>query len=164
MRHAASVPWELLRDPETQVPLALEAQAFARLHPSPAKSGVEVEAGGGPIRILLVICRPAGGEDVPFRSVAGRIFKGLSEADRAIVLLEVLRPPTFEGLARALRAAKDRGKPYHVVHFDGHGAYGEGNGVRSEAANHGRHVVGRAERTATSCSRPPTRPQRIAGN
>ncbi len=81
------------------------------------------DTGGGPIRILLVICRPRAGEDVPFRSVAAKLLKGLDEASREIVALEVLRPPTFEGLAKTLRAAKTAGKPYHVVHFDGHGAY-----------------------------------------
>lgn len=37
--------------------------------------------------------------------------------------MDVLRPPTFEQLSRALRQAKAQGNPYHVVHFDGHGVY-----------------------------------------
>jgi tetratricopeptide (TPR) repeat protein len=76
-----------------------------------------------PIRILLVICRPRGGEDVPFRSVASRLIKGLDEAEREVYELEVLRPPTFEQLGRVLRQAKAEGRPYHVLHFDGHGAF-----------------------------------------
>jgi tetratricopeptide (TPR) repeat protein len=39
--------------------------------------------------------------------------------------LGVLRPPTFAQLARVLRQAASRGEPYHVVHFDGHGAWTE---------------------------------------
>ncbi len=35
----------------------------------------------------------------------------------------MLRPPTFEVLAKTLRAAKDAGRPYHVLRFDGHGAH-----------------------------------------
>jgi hypothetical protein len=72
-----------------------------------------------------VICRPAGGADVPFRSVASRLIKGLSDEARAVFQLDVLRPPTFEQLAKVLRAAHHRGEPYHVVHFDGHGLYGD---------------------------------------
>jgi hypothetical protein len=37
--------------------------------------------------------------------------------------LDVLRPPTFEQLSKTLRDAKVGGKPYHVVHFDGHGDF-----------------------------------------
>jgi hypothetical protein len=37
--------------------------------------------------------------------------------------LDVLRPPTFARLGHVLRAARDRGRPYHVVHFDGHGTW-----------------------------------------
>lgn len=76
-----------------------------------------------PIRILLVICRPKEKVDVPFRSVASRLVKGLSQAEQAFFQLEVLRPPTFGQLSQVLRAARDAGKPFHVVHFDGHGSY-----------------------------------------
>ncbi len=124
VRHAASVPWELLRDPDSHTALALEAKAFVRSHGNPTKRARGASAvGQGPIRILLVICRPRGGKDVPFRSVASKLLKGLDAAAREVVQLEVLRPPTFADLARVLRAAKQRGTPYHVVHFDGHGAF-----------------------------------------
>ena len=35
----------------------------------------------------------------------------------------MLRPATFDRLADVLRQAHTDGKPYHVVHFDGHGIY-----------------------------------------
>ena len=35
----------------------------------------------------------------------------------------MLRPATYNHLADVLRAAHRKGHPYHVVHFDGHGAY-----------------------------------------
>lgn len=124
VRHAASVPWELLRDPDSHTALALEAQAFVRSHGMATKIPKGAAAiGAGPLRILLVICRPSGGQDVPFRSVARRLLDGLDEAAHDLVQLEVLRPPTFADLSRVLRAARSAGKPYHVVHFDGHGAY-----------------------------------------
>jgi hypothetical protein len=123
VREATGLPWELVRDPKTDTPLALRAQAFVRTHPQAAQRPHVPASPAGPIRILLVICRPGADDDVPFRSVASRLIKGLSEDARALFQLDVLRPPTFEELARVLRDARAQGKPYHVVHFDGHGTY-----------------------------------------
>ncbi len=129
VKEATSIPWELLRDPRTDEPLALNAKAFVRAptnpvrrpppQPSPASQGRDAKR----IRILLAICRPNAGADVPFRSVASRIVKSLSDEAREFVQLDVLRPPTFEQLGKVLREAKARGEPYHVLHFDGHGMY-----------------------------------------
>ncbi len=120
---ATAIPWELIRDPMTDAPLALRARTFVRSQPEPAHPQKLPRTESGPIRILLVICRPGGGEDVPFRSVAARLIKGLSDQARAVFQLDVLRPPTFERLSKVLLEAQDRGQPYHVVHFDGHGVY-----------------------------------------
>ena len=123
VREATAIPWELIRDPKTDTCLALHAAAFVRSNSSPARPYRPVESGKGPIRTLLVICRPGGRNDVPFRSVASMLIKGLSDADRDLFRLDVLRPATFDALAKRLRAAKNAGEPYHVVHFDGHGAF-----------------------------------------
>jgi tetratricopeptide (TPR) repeat protein len=120
---ATTIPWELMRDPLTGTLLALRAGDFVRSLPNPALHPLIPRTQSGPIRILLVICRPGGRNDVPFRSVASRIVKGLSEEARAHFQLDVLRPPTYDRLAQVLRDAKDAGEPYHVVHFDGHGAF-----------------------------------------
>ena len=120
---AAAIPWELLRDPQTAVYLALRAPAFVRSYPNPAQGVQPLAAVQDKVRILLVICRPYGEVDVPFRSVALRLLKGLSDEARQAYQLDVLRPPTFARLAETLRRAKKEGKPYHIVHFDGHGAY-----------------------------------------
>jgi tetratricopeptide (TPR) repeat protein len=125
VQEAASIPWELIRDPKTDTSIALRAQAFVRSHPSPAQQTRAVETDGGPIRILLVICRPGGSEDVPFRSVAGRLVKGLKREARQSCELRVLRPPTFDQLSRTLLRAKLDNKPYHIVHFDGHGLFAD---------------------------------------
>lgn len=125
VQEAAAIPWELLRDPKTDTPLALRARAFVRTHSQAAEKPTLPQAESGPIRILLVICRPGGADDVPFRSVASRLIKGLGERAREAFHLEVLRPPTFEQLGKTLRQAKQAGQPYHVLHFDGHGTYGD---------------------------------------
>ena len=72
--------------------------------------------------MLLVICRPGGRDDVPFRSVASRLARGGAEQMEGL-RLDVLRPATFTRLSKVLHQAADAGRPYHVVHFDGHGTY-----------------------------------------
>jgi tetratricopeptide (TPR) repeat protein len=123
VRAAAAIPWELMRDPKTDIPLALGTGAFVHANFNPAQPFQMPKTESGPIRILLVICRPGGRDDVPFRSVASKLIKGLSDADRDLFQLDVLRPPTFDSLSRRLHQAKEQGKPYHAVHFDGHGAF-----------------------------------------
>ena len=51
--------------------------------------------------------------------------KSLTDEGRDIVQLDVLRPPTFKQLGETLRRAKKDGRPYHILHFDGHGMYAE---------------------------------------
>ncbi|QDT25131.1 CHAT domain protein [Gimesia panareensis] len=135
VREAGAIPWELLRDPHTDVVLALRAAAFVRTHQEAAFTPKPLVATSGPIRILLVICRPKQGDDVPFRSVASRLVKSLTDDSRSVFQLDVLRPPTYDQFAKTLRKAKRDGQPYHVVHFDGHGMYAEfSNDDGSEAA------------------------------
>jgi tetratricopeptide (TPR) repeat protein len=123
LRDTASVPWELIRDPQTDRPVSLVAAAFVRSHRNPTRQPAIPEPRRKPVRILLAICRPRAGDDVPFRSVASRLLRGLNlEATREDFRLDLLRPPTFEQLGKVLRHAHAGGEPYHIVHFDGHGA------------------------------------------
>jgi len=123
---ATAVPWELLQDPDSDTPLVLSARSFVRVPGQGAKTPHPVQlAADEPLRILLVICRPKRSGDVPFRSVASRLVKGLNAEGRGRIELTVLRPPTFAQMGKALEAARSAGKPFHLVHFDGHGAYGE---------------------------------------
>ncbi len=125
VEEATAIPWELLRDPRSDSALALTAHSFVRAHSTPARQPRLPEGDDRRLRVLLVICRPRAGDDVPFRSVAGRLVKGLSQDARELFDLHVLRPPTYEQLARELRRAKSEGTPYHAVHFDGHGVFTE---------------------------------------
>ena len=122
-RDAAAIPWELLRNPDTDTPLALEALAFVRSPVHRSRLPQALNAAPDKVRILLVICRPGDVEDAPFRSVAGKLLKGFNEEARERYELSLLRPPTFAALANALRRAKAEGQPFHIVHFDGHGTY-----------------------------------------
>jgi hypothetical protein len=53
----ALVPWELMRDPAADSPLALSVSAFVRCHSRPALRPNPPESSAGKIRILLAICR-----------------------------------------------------------------------------------------------------------
>ncbi len=125
---ATAIPWELLRDPDTGNYLAVNADTFVRT-PTTAALPMQYKPSGDKVRILLVICRPGKDKDVPFRSVANKLIKGLPVDAREYFQLDVLRPPTFAQLAKTLDAAKAAGTPYHIVHFDGHGAYFDAKGL-----------------------------------
>lgn len=124
VREATAIPWELMRDPKTNIPLALAAQAFVRKPDREVLESQIPKPSGDKIRILLVICRPGGESDVAFRSVATKLIKGLTESGREIFQLDVLRPPSYDRLKSVLQQAQKDGKPYDIVHFDGHGGYG----------------------------------------
>jgi len=128
---ATTIPWELLRDPKADACLALNAISFVRAHPQGTKAPKLPSLSGeeDAIRILLVICRPRKDEDVPFRSVASRLIMGLTAETHQRYQLDMLRPATYTyvRLAEVLRRAKANGKPYHIVHFDGHGMYADIN-------------------------------------
>jgi hypothetical protein len=121
-RAGGTVPWELLWDPRTDVPVAIRAAAFTRGYSNPVQAPRLPAAGERQVRILLAICRPRRDDDVPFRSVASRLVKGLGERRDTEVTLDILRPPTFARLTELLRIAAES-EPYHIVHFDGHGAF-----------------------------------------
>jgi tetratricopeptide (TPR) repeat protein len=128
--------WELLRDPATGAPVALGAGAFVRTHLPAAGQPVLPEPAGDRLRVLLVIARPGGRDDVPFRSVASRLVRGGAEQMEGLDL-DVLRPATFARLSEVLHTALEAGRPYHVVHFDGHGTWLDltGPGTEPDSAN-----------------------------
>ena len=119
---ATAIPWELIRSPDSY--LALSAAAFVRSQRA-GKTVLLPETEAAKVRILLIISRPGGGADVPFRSVANRLVAQLNKEAHGAFELHVLRPPTYEQLTRTLDEAKEREKPFHIVHFDGHGVYSE---------------------------------------
>ncbi len=151
------LPWELVRDPGSDMALALDAGVFVRTHLQAAPRVRLPETGGDRLRVLLVICRPGRDEDVPFRSVAGQLARG-GGAGMEGLELDVLRPATFARLERVLHEAADAGQPYHILHFDGHGTYvdvtdlaedgggaassGDGAGIRVSPLRYGLSVAG----------------------
>lgn len=116
------LPWELLVDPVRRKPLALDGLGPVRSVPSEASGQptIDVDLAGDRLRVLLVICRPMGASDVAFRMIGRHMLESL-QAVRGRVEVILLRPPTFDALGVVLQEAVDRGEPFHVLHFDGHG-------------------------------------------
>ncbi|WP_141578994.1 tetratricopeptide repeat protein [Actinomadura sp. WMMA1423] len=124
------LPWELLRDPRRGRPLVLDGFSLTRrlsasdlLKPFPTS--------GDRLRVLMVISRPSGEDDVGYQMIARPLLERL-DAVRGNVDLVVLRPPTLDQLQTTLLQAAEAGEPFQIVHFDGHGVFGDG---QAPAAN-----------------------------
>jgi hypothetical protein len=111
-----------MKAPGERDPFSLRVGSFDRslLITDPAR---QFPANGDGFRVLMVIARPDGIRDVPFQAVARPLFQHLERTESA-VRIEILRPPSFEEFKKRLKAPRDEGKPYHAVHFDGHGTFG----------------------------------------
>jgi hypothetical protein len=115
-----SWPWEALRDPQAHV-VAITCHIERRLAdvlPVQRASGV---AASSALNILMVTARPFRG-DVSYRAVTRPLMETIA-AGKLRANVHVLRPPTFANLCEHLRERKGH---YHVLHFDGHGDFGQG--------------------------------------
>jgi tetratricopeptide (TPR) repeat protein len=115
--HVLSWPWEALYDPQAGVYLAHQRRLERRLNrlPDPQPAAVLPNER---VNILLVVCRPLE-HDVRYRSIARPLIE-LIQSRNLPAHVDILRPPTFDQLREHLRQHPGY---YHVLHFDGHGAY-----------------------------------------
>ncbi len=113
----ARLPWELICD---QGRFLVRDTTIALSRYPEAALPVTESLGDLPLRVLLVISRPAGvaplDPDMEQRALLHGLRTLVEEED---VVVDVLRPPTQEMLAEAVTTGG-----YHVVHFDGHGVFG----------------------------------------
>ena len=118
--HVLSWPWEALYDPLAGAYLAHLRRLERQLNrlPDPQPVGT---LPNDRVNILLVVCRPYE-HDVRYRSIARPLIE-LIQSKQLPAHVDILRPPTFDQLREHLR---QRPGYYHVLHFDGHGAYGNG--------------------------------------
>ena len=89
--NVSRIPWELLRDPTTRLPICLSSLSFVRssaAQPSNARNRRVVRQ----CRVLLIISRPDHERDVAFRSVASKIFNALRDNSAFEVTVS---PPPF---------------------------------------------------------------------
>jgi tetratricopeptide (TPR) repeat protein len=113
-------PWEALNDPEGG-PLAHRCLIERQLDESHDPLPLPEDSPKDSINILLVIARPYGDSDVGYHALSRPLVK-LIHDQKMPVRIDVLRPPTFNKLRQTLH---DKRGFYHIVHFDGHGGYGE---------------------------------------
>ena len=108
-----ALPWELMRDATRGEygDLARLANAFVRSQPDLIFQPPRAPTAAETFNILMVICRPGGDKDVPFQSVARPLLE-MIRPYHGCIRLDVLRPPTFEQVARILA---DRPNFYHVL-------------------------------------------------
>jgi len=111
-------PWEALHDPEGHAlaPTCHIARQLNALHdPLPLPPNLATDQ----INLLLIIARPYD-NDVGYHALSRPIVEQVTQHHWP-VHIDVLRPPTLTQLRDVLHA-----KPgfYHLVHFDGHGGYG----------------------------------------
>jgi tetratricopeptide (TPR) repeat protein len=120
------LPWELLRDPERDSPVALQVASFVRVAGAAPPVARALDSGQDRLRVLLVASAP-GAEHGAFRP-AGPYLADLGGQAEEVYELDVLRPSTLTRLAEVLESAAAAGRPYHVVHYDGYGTYAEERG------------------------------------
>lgn len=116
------LPWELLHDGKAFLFQGAKPTRVRRRLPGTEAFDMPVVA--TPIRILLVTARP---EDdacgyIDHRVSALPLVEAM-EALPGLVKIHVLDPPTLPALRDELDRAREQKRPYHVVHFDGHGVY-----------------------------------------
>ena len=83
-----------------------------------------------PIRILLITARP---EDeacgyLDHRASALPLVDAMEQLG-GLVRISLLNPATLPALSAELDRARDAHRPYHVVHFDGHGVFDRRKGL-----------------------------------
>jgi hypothetical protein len=123
-----SLPWELLHDGrgflfhgKNPVRVRRRLPNRRRQYVTPLRS---------PICILLVSPRPEqpGVGYIDHRASARPLVAAVEHLGE-LAALTVLTPPTFQAMQEELQRAADAGRPYDVVHFDGHGVYDPRQGL-----------------------------------
>lgn len=115
-----SWPWEALYSEEDgylALSCCIDRQLCTVGDPIPLPDNLAQDA----IHILYILSRPKDGQEVGYHTLASSLID-YSDSSKIPVAIDVLRPPTFDQLRKTLH---DHPGYYHIVHFDGHGGYGE---------------------------------------
>ena len=132
-------PWELMRD--RRGPLAFQGVSIRRQLVG-AKAGLGLaQRFELPLRLLLIVARPSGAGFIDPRSSMAPLLDGFENLPAGTVELEFCQPPTLSRLEELISAARRAQKPFHIVHFDGHGTYLPETGVGALCFEKGDHGV-----------------------
>jgi CHAT domain len=114
------LPWELMAD--SRGPLTQQGVTIRRQLETVRRA--EAHATGKlPLRILLAVSRPDDTDFLDPRHTTRAMLDALAPLGDGVVV-DFCRPATLRTMERRLAAADREGRPYHVVHFDGHGQAG----------------------------------------
>ncbi len=123
--HAASqllsIPWELLHDGHGFLFQGANSVRIRRRLSN--DHAVSVRKPSSPLRILLVSPRPGSDSEWIDPRISALPLVEVIEGLGALAELTILQYPNFKDFVEALEQANGVGKPFDVVHFDGHGVY-----------------------------------------
>jgi hypothetical protein len=122
-----ALPWELIHDRTGYLFQGVKGVRVRRRLPD--ADVAEPQPGKPPVRVLLVSPRPDDERAayLDHRVSARPVVDALAQLGD-LARLTLLDPPTLSALEAELLRAHEDGKPYHVVHFDGHGVYDRRHG------------------------------------
>ncbi|MFN0173826.1 MAG: tetratricopeptide repeat protein [Saprospiraceae bacterium] len=123
-----STPWEILHDGRNFLFQGQQPVRVRRMQPNrKRRDPLPLQK---VLRILLVVPRPedetAGLID---HRAATRALLAAVDTLGSRVELQILESPTFPALRDRLREANKAGRPFSVVHFDGHGVFDKNRGL-----------------------------------
>lgn len=118
-------PWEMMRDREG--PLAFRGVSIRRqLTGTKTVRPKELRL---PLRLLLIVSRPTDTGFLDPRTSVAPLLDGLDLLPAGSVEVEFCEPPTLGKLEERISQARKERRPFHIVHFDGHGTYLPKTGV-----------------------------------
>jgi hypothetical protein len=113
----AHLPWELLYGPSGFLALSVQTPVVRHLEHSNPFRPLRI---AWPLRVLIVVASPDGHDLLDGEKELEQIRAALGWLERTgIVKVDRLEPPTLD----ALNSRLGSGKPYHVLHFIGHGTF-----------------------------------------
>lgn len=122
-----TLPWEILHDGDGYLSQGAKGARVRRRLPN--RKRTETLQADLPIRVLLISPRPeVAGDGNPVgyfdhRISARALVQAVDTLGADLVKVDLLSPPTFPAMQKALQKARDENDPYEIVHFDGHGVY-----------------------------------------
>lgn len=132
------LPWELLHDDVGYLfHDGLGVRVRRSLPGGETSSPLDEAMRKPPLRVLVVCARPeAEGIGYIDHRVSVRPVTEALNALGGLAQYDILSPPTFPALRDALKDALRVGRPYHIVHFDGHGVYDRVHGLGALVFEH----------------------------
>ncbi len=117
-------PWEMMRD--RRGPLVFRGVTIRRQLKGAGEARQPKLA--LPLRVLMITSRPRDAGFIDPRVSVVPVLDALQALDRQ-ASVDYCEPPTLGRLEEMISEARKKKRPFHVVHFDGHGAYLPQTGV-----------------------------------